>query len=328
MVVRDLPVAAPRSVRERPSKRVQGLGPAVDDHVFLLGRPTLRQFIAFVHDVSIHGERAESRALTHQWRAVRDEYARRACDEAGAADGVTVEPLPEELLPLRDGCLAQPLLRHAFDTVPVDVGWVELDRLVVYQKHIDLAYVSRIRERLGAAPSLEQVFRTCLGYETTPPPLRAMRTRDNTYVIVSPSNDLRVLGGSVLSPEQIQDHHPPGVLGTMVGIGIGFGSNLLTAVHSEGRLVLCNGSHRAYALRQMGHTHAPCLVQEVQTRDELMTVASSDLRRDPDAYLRHPRPPLLRDYFDDTLCRLIPCVRRVRQVRVRFDVEEVDVPVV
>jgi len=329
MVVRDAPTAAERPSHDGvPVLRAPDAVPPVDDHVFLLGRPTLRQFVAFVHDVSIHGQRAESRALAHQWRTVRDEWARRARNEAGAADGVTVLPLPDELEPLREGCLAQPLLRHAFDTVPVDVGWVELDRLVVYQKHIDLAYVARVRDRLGDAPSREHVFRTCLSYETAPPPLRAMRTRDNTYVIVSPSNDLRALGGSVLEPQQIHDHHPPGVLGALVGVGIGFGSNLLTAVQAEGRLVLCNGSHRAYALRQMGHTHAPCLIQQVQNRDELLSVASSDLRRDPDAYLRHPRPPLLRDYFDDRLCRLIPCVRRVRQVRIRFDVEEVDVPAV
>jgi len=68
---------------------------------------------------------------------------------------------------------------------------------------------------------------------------------------MSPSNDLRLLGPMALRP-------------------------------GAQRLILNNGSHRAFTLRQMGVTHVPCIVQHVSSRDELEVVASSAVRRNSD----------------------------------------------
>jgi hypothetical protein len=107
---------------------------------------------------------------------------------------------------------------------------------------------------------------------------------------------------------------------------IGFGSNYLNALEVEGRLVLNNGSHRAYALRDLGLTHAPCIVQQVTRRDELDLVASGDVQVNPDRYLKVPRPPLLKDYFDPQLRKVVPVPRKNRLVRVQYGFEQSDVP--
>ena len=80
------------------------------------------------------------------------------------------------------------------------------------------------------------------------------------------------------------------------------------------------------ALRQMGVTHVPCIVQHVSSRDELEVVASSAVRRNPDLYLKHARPPMLKDYFNPQLRMVMPVHRRLRQVTVRIEVEEDFVP--
>jgi hypothetical protein len=150
------------------------------------------------------------------------------------------------------------------------------------------------------------------------------RGRGNVFVFTSPSNDLRFLGTMPLEPGDIQHHAPPGNL--VVGIAAGFGANLMNAIYAERRLILNNGTHRAYALRRLGVTHVPCIVQHVPSRDALDVVGPSAVRRDPDVYLRQPRPPMLKDYFDARLYTVMAARRRLRQITVRFEVEENSVP--
>ena len=107
-----------------------------------------------------------------------------------------------------------------------------------------------------------------------------------------------------------------------MGIAVGFSSNLLNAIYAENRLILNNGNHRAYALRNLGVAHAPCVIQHVSSRDELDLVAASAVRSDPDLYLKHPRPMMLKDYFNPKLHKVVPVHRRLRQVIVQFEAEE------
>src|SRR5437899_11154194 len=125
---------------------------------------------------------------------------------------------------------------------------------------------------------------------------------------------------------RIKDYPPPGDVVGVVGIAVGFGPNFMNAVYAENRLILNNGSHRAYALRKLGITHVPCIVQHVSSRDELDVVASSEVCSNPDLYLQRPRPMMLRDYFHPKLHKVMPVHRRSRQVTVRFEVEEQYVP--
>ena len=61
---------------------------------------------------------------------------------------------------------------------------VELDRMVVYQKHIDLDHVRKLKEKLGPAPSAEEIFRTCLQANHTQPPVKWSRAHRDTYVFM------------------------------------------------------------------------------------------------------------------------------------------------
>ena len=76
----------------------------------------------------------------------------------------------------------------------------------------------------------------------------------------------------------------------------------------------------------MGITHAPCIVQHVSTRDELGLVAPNEVRRSPDHFLKHPRPMMLKDYFNPLLHKVMKTHRRLHQVTVRFEVDESFVP--
>ncbi len=309
-----------------PGRAAAGDQDAPGENLYLIGRPKLKEFLSYV---AAHAVKQPGRGtLTDEWRAANEIVRALEKEEAGLADDPPMSSLGPEYEPLLIEFLKDPLVRYGFNTVPTDVAMVELDRLVVYQKHIDLSFARRLETELGPAPGWEQVFRTCLPYDHPQPPVQWSQVHRDAFVFVSPSNDLRFLGPMPLQAGHITRYPPPGNLVGVVGIAVGFGTNFLNAVYAERRLVLNNGSHRAYALRKLGVTHVPCIVQHVGSRDELEVVATSVVRRDPDLYLKHPRPPVLKDYFDPRLYKVMPARRRLRQVTVRFEVDEVSVPVV
>jgi len=302
--------------------------PLVDEYVYLAGRPPLRDYIHFMRECARSGNTIDGRALTDEWRTASARISELEKEEAGFADNPVIAPLGGHLESLRDEVLNDPLFQQAFGTLPADIAVVELDRLVVYQKHVNLDYVPHVQSRLGSAPSEEDVFRVCLPFDHPQPVVRWMRSHHNTYVFFSPSNDLRFLDSAVLDFGQILGYAAPGAVSAVVALVVGFGSNFLNAIHVENRLILNNGSHRAFALRHLGLTHVPCIVQHVPSREELKIIASSSLSRNLDLCLRHPRPPVLKDYFDPQLRKVVPVPRRLRQVRVKFELDEADVPAV
>jgi hypothetical protein len=301
--------------------------PLMDPHVFLIGRPPLKQWLGFVADLAVgEGSKVDTQQLADEWRAANAHIRELEKLEAGWADKPEIRPLPPHLEPLRERVSKDLLFHRAFRIVPADIWMVELDRLVVYQKHINLEHVRHLKDQLGPAPSDEEIFRLCLPFDHPQPPIRVMKSRSNSYVFVSPSNDLRLLGDTLFGPSSMTGQSQLGVISGIVGVVVGFSANFLHAVHAEGRLVLNNGSHRAYALRDIGVTHAPCIIKHVSSQEELKTVAPSDVRKSPELYLQHPRPSVLKDYFDPRLRKLLDVPRKLQQVRVTFDVEETQTP--
>jgi hypothetical protein len=244
--------------------------------------------------------------------------------ESGYADQAAVGSIPKSLEPLVRRVAADPIFLRSFSAVPGQIGMVELDRLVVSQKTINLSHVDRIKESIGPSPDRDAVFRVCMPFDHSTPSTEVTRVGKHTFEIVSDSNDLRFLESLALSTDQLADYRASGPVVGVIGAVVGYGSNYLNALSCEGRLVLNNGFHRAYALRAVGVTHVPCVVQRLATRDDLEHVGRAAVRRDPELYFDFARPPLLKDFFDAGVCREVVCPRKSRHVRVTVTVEEFD----
>jgi len=319
-------VAEPVITGEAP-KTITTLNPQPDatENLYLIGRPTLKQFLRFVKDNAIHSP--SSGHLVEEWQAANKIVRELEKEQAGLADNPSIEPVdPENELLLE--FLQVPLVRHSFNTVPTEVAYVDLDRMVVYQHHIDLTFVEQLKRKLGPSPSEEEIFRACLPSAPSLPPVKWTRTHRDTFVFVSPSDDMRFLGAMQMEAENIKDYPPPGNLAGVVGLAVGFGSNFLNAIYTEKRLILNNGSHRAYALRDLGVTRVPCIVQHVSSRDELSVLACTAVADAPNFFLQDPRPMMLKDYFDPRLRKVMSIHRRLRQVTVKFDVDVTFAPAI
>ncbi len=300
--------------------------PAGEDHVFLIGRATLREYLNFMTTEPVDARSFDRRALAAEWRAAHDRLRALRRAEEDWADDVRPKSLPAELEPLAAGVAADPIYQTAFDVLPTRIAMVELDRLVVSQKTIHLGHVRRLRDRLGAAPTPEEVFRLCLPADHPTADYRVSRVGSDSVDFVSESDDLRFHEPVILAPHQVTGHQPFGPVAGVVGLVVGFGSGYLNVVSCEGRLVLNNGYHRAYALRELGFSHVPAVVQQVSRADEVGAAGGAAFRRDPEYYLRSPRPPVMKDYFDPELRRVVRLISTARHVRIRFTIEEFDLP--
>ncbi len=321
------PPAAPQAVPAEGPAPTENPAAAVDRSLYLLGRPKLKDFLRFVRRHAVQPEDEET--LIEEWEEAKARLAALEKTEAGRADRPTIRRIePDQTFePLLVEFLKDPVVRHSFNAVPSEVAWVKLDDLLVHQLNIDLWHVARVQQRVGPAPSVPDLFRACLPYDHPKPPAKWMRLDSSSYIFMSASNDMRFLGATPLKPEQLQHYsHSETVLG-LIGLAVGFGSNFLNAIHIENRLILNNGSHRAYALRDLGITEVPCLVQHVSSRDELDLVGSpSEVTEEPDRFLRSPRPPMFKDYFNPELRKVFASQRLHKQVRLSFSVKEHYVP--
>ncbi|PYV66458.1 MAG: hypothetical protein DMG96_42315 [Acidobacteria bacterium] len=299
---------------------------ASDPHVFLIGRPPIGELLGFFRTMCVDGQSIDLASVTAEWRIANDHVLKLENDEAGLADNPPVIALAESLAPLAASVMSDSVCRRAYQFVPTDVAVIDLNRVVVFQKFINLAYVDELKHRLGPTPSPEAVFRFALPLQPEQPQFHMMQNAQNMYTMVSPSTDFRFLEAQILRPRNVQSFDSTGRPVAILGLAIGYGSNFLNVIYAENRLVLGNGSHRAYALRDLGINQIPCLIQRVTRREELDLVASGDFATTPDRYLKSPRPPMLRDYFDPALRKIVPVYRKNRVVRVQFGIEQTDIP--
>jgi hypothetical protein len=199
--------------------------------------------------------------------------------------------------------------------VPVAFAMVELDKLIVTQTHVERGHHDAIAATLGK--DLKKRFEFCIPLERELPPVRMQRLSDSRWLFSSSSTDFRERTAMLLKGEQLKGIGVDGPVAAMLGLPIGFGSNFMSAVRSGKRIVLQNGYHRAYALRRVGITHAPCILEEVTRKDELKVGGDDEVNADPEFYFAQPRPPLLKDFFDDRFAKLLS----VRQIDTVVEVE-------
>jgi hypothetical protein len=297
-----------------------------EEHLYLLAGTPLEEYLEFRAKEFLDANPEDAEKAAEIWRTANDRFRQIQRKEPHWADQPKIVPLPAPFQTMVAQVEGNPIYQKAFQTVKVDIGLVELDRLVVRQNLINLEHVRRIKERIGQDITPESVFRICLPIDRTTPWHRVDTSAKNTIEFISESNDIRFLESVALRPEQVASYQTFGTVAGIAGVAVGYGSNFLNAIAAQNRLVLNNGSHRTFAFRVLGVTHVPCVIQKATNSDELQAVAVGALRRDPDRFLRQSRPTVLKDYFNTDLQMILSLAATVRHVRIQFTIETFDTP--
>ena len=296
--------------------------PPLEEEIWLLGQPPLRDLLHFVRDAAANFSSGDVAALTQEWRRANDYYQQLEDTECGIADEAECRDLDPSLAPLAAEVQEHLRARGSFRGTPTRITMVELDKLIVCQKSINGTFVESLKAQFGPAPDAARLFRACLPLGTSVAPFDVRRIGAQRFVFRSHSTDFRSHEPVLLKPEQVRDYQSTGAVAGIVGLVVGFGSNLLNALEVNGRFLLHNGYHRACALRAAGLTHAPCIVQTVNRPDEIDLAANSRVAKDPVFYFRSARPPLLKDFFDPRIRKSIRVPRQIRQIEVKFEIKE------
>lgn len=304
----------------------RALDSAEDELLYLMGRPAMADDLGFLSSQVIGPDQPDTRSLADAWRAANDVVHTLQTREAGFADNPLLGDVHPSVTAARDRLLGDEGFLEAMAIVPIDIRMVELDRLVVPQKHVSLGTARHMQSQFGAAPDPASLFDICMPIDHPRESVRCLRSGNESFVFVSSSHDLRFLDVFTLDPAKMESAPVRGVAATGLGLMLGYSFNCLTAMHVQNRLVLINGTHRAAALRQMGITHAPCVIQKITRPEELQLIGPRELTRNPAEFLAAPRPTVLKDFLDPRLHQRVRVSRRMRQLKVTFSVETMDTP--
>lgn len=289
---------------------------------WLLGQPTLARLLDFVEENVVDGKAMDRRTLCDEWRAANEYCRQLEHSEAGIALDGRHRALDPALADLAADVEAHPYFRQSFDALPTEFRMVELDRLIVDQMHVTRNHVDAVAQRLGPDPDARALFRLCFPLDEPPAPVEIREVGASRMVFRCPSTDLRFHEPVLLKPGQLQGYQSFGAIAGVVGLVVGFGCNFLGAVRVGRRHLLINGYHRAVALRSLGITHAPCVVQTATCADELQVCTKNRIAERAEFYFESARPPLLKDFFDPKLCKRFPVRPRMRHIEIRFEVEQ------
>lgn len=294
--------------------------PDTEALIKLVGQPGLSDFLHFHKHRVVDGRKLNPRKLVDEWRRANDHYHQLETTEAGLADTISVSPLPDALKKMRRATYASPYFKESFDSLPVAIKMVELKKLIVSQSSVGVDFSGAIARTLGKRPALEKLFSFCLPLDREQAPVNLQRLSDEKFVFTSNSTDFRDHSVQVVVPDQLRKVTSFGPISAGLLIPVGYGSNFLSAVQSDARIILENGYHRAFALMSLGITHAPMIVQKVTRTDELRLVAASDVSDDPAFYFRSARPPLLKDFLDPMLSKAVDIYRLETRIEVDLKV--------
>src|SRR5258706_9974727 len=192
------------------------------EELWLLGQPPLGRLLDFFEDTVVDGATASRAALIDEWRVANDYYQELERSEAGLANqkGILRE-LDPELVPLAAEVKAHPRYPRAFDTLPTQFGMVELDRLIIYQRHVTQNFVDSLAARIGPSPDPAALFRVCLPLGVPEAPVQIRRVGSRRYVFRCESTDFRFHEPALLRADQTTGYDSLRAIARIVGPGGG-----------------------------------------------------------------------------------------------------------
>lgn len=273
----------------------------------------------------IHEDIERLPEITLAWQEASKRMTSLALTEANLPNRIGIQETPATIQAELNAISEDVLFRASFSATPISFKIVDIDRLVAPQREVNLDYVDTIIKRIPGK-AIEDLVDFCVGPHSEPPELQYLQNAPNQITYSSRSLDLRFLGGSPkpINQDDINVAYGGGQPVDVVTLLVGFGAAPINVFMAENRLVLNNGFHRVMALRMAGITHIPVVVQRianpaVEFPEQIMGLSRAYL-------LNHPRPVLVKDFFDDTLIVELHLKPRRKTVKVTWGVEDGVVP--
>jgi hypothetical protein len=274
-------------------------------------------------ELSSVDDEARKQGIKADWRAAAQVFQEIREREAGEADRIEIRALSAAAAARAEILRADPTFANTFPNYPVSFEEVELDKLVACQRIVHTEYVDETSARFERSD--RDLIDLCLvpGRDTTQ--VVVGRTASNAFTASSVNPGLRFLGAfdQPFSPGLLTRTPSAQPIHAVILL-LGYGSTTVNAFRVRDRLILNNGFHRLYALRRLGVTHVPMVIQRITHPEVELPTNLNELPRE---YLvNNPRPALLKDFFDDRLTCLITQRSFLKAIQVAWALNEGLVP--
>lgn len=246
--------------------------------------------------------------------------------ELGIAETIEATELEDLHRGRLDRIAENKLFQRTFGNLPVQFGLVEIDKIIAAQRTVNLDYVGRLVRHFPKEPTTEELVEICLSPVREIDPIQHLEIGPNTHVFSSPNSDIRFLGAFVkdLADDDLRYAVMGGLPAAAIIAFVGYGGASINAIEANGRIILNNGFHRVFALRSIGVERIPMVLQVVRNAQLEMPPHVAGLPRD--YLLGHPRPVLLKDFFEPGFVVTLKVKDRMRMVTVAVALNQHDVP--
>lgn len=280
----------------------------------------------FVRGICISQEVDRMPEIASAWKRANAAYRTLQVSEQ-CLSMQTALSLPEAGLgPLLEDITAQPLFKSSYGEHDVQVMKVSIRNLIACQRHIDLDYVEELSARLRENTSAESIARFCLLSPLPLDPPKQLQISPNAFCFSSPNTDFRFLGGYVrpVGEADTQSCWMGGQPAAMVILMLGYGAPSMNAFQIGDRIVLSNGFHRAYSLLSNGVEQAYLVVRRVNDPSTELPPVLGAISNE--CILNHPRPILVKDFFDPSLVLELRGSPGLRNIQVAWQASQVNIP--
>jgi hypothetical protein len=246
--------------------------------------------------------------------------------ELGVAESIKVEPIPNEYKSKLEAFASDPLFKKSFLGSRISFGVVEVDKLVAPQREVNLDYVDRLVSSYPKSPTFHDLLDICVSPKRKMDPIQHLEIAPNTHVFSSPNSDIRFLGAFVkqLTVEDLEYAEFGGLPATAVIAFVGYGGAPVNVFQVGRRIILNNGLHRVYALRSLGVTEIPVVIQHIRDPQLELPEVIAGLPRE--YLLNVPRPALVKDFFEPDFTITLKVRERIKIVMVSIAVNQHEVP--
>ena len=270
-------------------------------YLYLYAAYTKKQVSDLVKNKCIDEEYSNFTEIIQSWQEATESLREIEKEESGAANKCETFDISSGLI---EAIKLNPAITNTFSKHVLDFRMVEIDNLIAVQRNVLLDYVDQLTKKIPKNPSEDDLLKFCLIPEQQVPLPKPTRKSSRSWYFTSPSHDFRFLGGFLkkeLTKEDIQFPKVGGFPTHAIMLFVGYGAGCMNAFSVNGRLILSNGFHRAYALRRKGIKKIPILIKKIGNADLELPDEVKGLKKD--YLLKHPRPILMKDFFNDNLVR-------------------------
>ncbi len=304
-----------------------GLGTHLARQEYLYAFAVQPEAMRYIRTQAAEDDRQRLPEIMRAWAETQPRVQALIVAEAGLPDTIKIMPVPTGLQPIVNGYAADPLFQRQLQ-LPATVAFVEADKLVAYQRQVNLDYVERIAQRLGPHPSPEAVLRLCVSPQREMEPIQHLELGPAAHSFSSPNSDIRFLGAFLkreLTAEDLGFAEQGGVPVAAVIAFVGYGTPMVNALKVGNRVVLNNGFHRVVALRRLGVEQIPVVLQHVSNPQLELGPELGGLSSD--YLLQHPRPALVKDFLEPGFTVTLNVRERVKLVNLAVQAGQQEVPV-